>query len=387
MNAIVIFLLCTLLTIDSIVSLSCLDENGNAVDNFISIVAPSTAEYHVYDPAQKDFVKSVHRVDQSEGGAMMNTVNQIYKLDDSAEVMYGIYNDEPPPDKSSVSSTYAHAKGLLITDKSQGFWMVHSKPHWPNARSDGPAPFPDVVYAQSFFCVTLKPEETDVIASNLMVSRPYIFDKLISPAMASSFPNFNLWLSLQKSTTTSSTTKIQSYEGRQLHMLAKSSAWGMDLWDDLAASYFNTALNVETWRSGSGGRMGSICGSGGEKTTDYDIIEVSTMALPDGVSWKGTQDHSKWAAAIASQQTSSTATTRNVNSSVPVLDSTVVCIGDNNRMCSQEGRGGSALCIEDYDLWAAFNRTILTVEGCYAYDPCTGTSTKCYWCAAPSSPQ
>jgi hypothetical protein len=34
------------------------------------------------------------------------------------------------------------------------------------------------------------------------------------------------------------------------------------------------------------------------------------------------------------------------------------CVGDINRMCSQEKRGGGALCTEDYSLWVAFNRCL-----------------------------
>lgn len=61
----------------------------------------------------------------------------------------------------------------------------------------------------------------------------------------------------------------------------------------------------------------------------------------------------------------------------------MVCIGDVNRMCSQENRGGGAVCVYDEGdafLWNAFNASIGSVEDCWAYDPCTATSTQCYWC-------
>jgi len=63
----------------------------------------------------------------------------------------------------------------------------------------------------------------------------------------------------------------------------------------------------------------------------------------------------------------------------------IVCVGDINRMCSQESRGGGTLCTSDDDaLWYAFNKTITVVEDCWAYDPCSGSSTKCYWCQSRS---
>lgn len=49
-------------------------------------------------------------------------------------------------------------------------------------------------------------------------------------------------------------------------------------------------------------------------------------------------------------------------------------------MCSQETRGGGAICLIDSGLWNAFNRSVAALEGCWQYDPCLGSSTQCYWC-------
>jgi len=259
-----------------------------------------------------------------------------------------------------------------MTNATQGFWLVNSMPHWPNQRSVGPGPFPDFTYGQSLMCVTLNTKNIDIAAANLIVGKPYVYDKANVPKFVDTMPNFASWLSGTKTSVTSVTSKIESLSGRVFHQLEKSGSWGKDLWDDLAAPYFNTAFSVETWRSGSGGRMGSICGDNITKVTDYEVYEVSTMRMPDGVSWTGTQDHSKWASAKPSVSYG--------KKDGVLMDSKVVCVGDNNRMCSQESRGGGALCFEDTDLWTAFNATISTYEDCYAYNPCTGSSTKCYWC-------
>jgi hypothetical protein len=71
---------------------------------------------------------------------------------------------------------------------------------------------------------------------------------------------------------------------------------------------------------------------------------------------------------------------------VSSIDSGSICIGDINRMCSQEGRGGGTVCVTDAsdELWGSFNDAITSVEDCWAYNPCAGSSTQCYWC--PSKP-
>ena len=71
----------------------------------------------------------------------MQTVGQLYTLPDPLSsdpfLAYGVYNDDPPPPYGTASSTYAHAKGLMMTNSSAGFWLVHSMPNWPNQREDG----------------------------------------------------------------------------------------------------------------------------------------------------------------------------------------------------------------------------------------------------------
>lgn len=67
---------------------------------------------------------------------------------------------------------------------------------------------------------------------------------------------------------------------------------------------------------------------------------------------------------------------------------TNVCVGDINRMCSQESRGGGTVCTEgpagEASLWTSFNTAIAGVEDCWEYNPCTGSSSQCYWCSTGS---
>ena len=47
-------------------------------------------------------------------------------------------------------------KGVVATDKNNGFWLVHSAPRFPNNVADGYDSFPDFAsrYGQSFLCLT-----------------------------------------------------------------------------------------------------------------------------------------------------------------------------------------------------------------------------------------
>lgn len=255
-------------------------------------------------------------------------------------------------------------------------------PHWPNARPQGPAPFPDFTYGQSLMCVTIPTNVSNLLATNLMIDRPYIYSSNITESAAAALPAFNSWVDHDHSSALTNVSAFQSLAGVTYYQFAKSKYWGEDLWDDLVAPYFETPLYVETWRNGAGGRMSSICGPNATGIVSYDIYEVENMEMENGVSWKGTQDHSKWALAARSINAS-----RDLESG-SITGALAACVGDINRMCSQENRGGGALCTQsDSNLWLSFNNTVVDLESCFEYYPCGGSGSQCWWCptAAPTA--
>ena len=175
--------------------------------------------------------------------------------------------------------------------------------------------------------MTVSASTADSIAGNLMINRPYIYSRIFSYSLKESLPKLYSWLNYNyESWVSSSVTPFQSLDGKEYLQFAKSGKWGMDLWDDLVAPQLQSPMNVETWRNGAGGRMSSICGSGPKavKKEAYDIYMIAEVTV-DGVSWQGTEDHSKWGSTTAQS------------------GKTVSCVGDINRMCSQEERGGNQL--------------------------------------------
>jgi hypothetical protein len=178
-------------------------------------------------------------------------------------------------------------------------------------------------------------------------------------------------------TNTTAVSPITTLAGVPYQQFAKSAKWGMDLWDDLIAPWYQAPMYVETWISGSGGPMSSMCynqtNPAKEKINEkFDIYEVAAVRMPDGKNWTNTQDHSKWGVAVSSEAGNN-----------QVFHSTAVCVGDMNRMCSQEKRGGGALCTQNAGLQQAFLSIVADVETCYLKNPCNVTSgSVCYWCTA-----
>jgi deoxyribonuclease-2 len=355
--------------------LSCLDDDGNAVDGYTIMKATDGYNYYVYNSVTKAFERSPHALNQTTVGAIMSTLGPLYDASVNSSIAMAFYNDDPPD--SGSSSSYAHAKGVLATDATQGFWLVHSMPNWPNAPfgeggSNNPGILPDDTYGQSFRCVSVTKTTVNNIADTLRVDDPKVYEGYIPDALQASMGAFQQLINKEENDNVNNTVlTFTSLQGTTYFQVAKSKEWDKDLWDDLVAPYFETPLYVETWIKGSGGRQSSICNTSTTnahpKVQPYDVYQVEYVQMNDGVEWKNTADHSKYCVATGS-------------------DSMLTCVGDINRMCSQERRGGGALCLQDEGQHTAFTAILKSTEACYSKDPCE--SADCYYCAntwGPSS--
>jgi len=345
---------------------------------------------YYYDAATKLFKLSPYRVDQTANGAIMITLKPLYHSPANESFAYVMWNDAPPGDYTP-SSSYAHSKGILATDGVQGFFMTHSMPNWPEApdcagenpdcTGTSPGVFPDSKYAQSMACVTLSAGMVNQVANTLRINYPWVYTKNMPTVLQTQQQYMKDLQNKVKISSTNETASnaIYTLAGVQYTQFAKSKNWGEDLWDDLVAPFYASPMYVETWISGSGGPMSSICAVNStfpnkKATESFDIYQVSAVDMPDGNDWANTQDHSKWGVAKNSEIGSS-----------KVFNTSQVCIGDINRMCSQEKRGGGALCTQDPGLLHAFIDIIAGVEACYSKDPCAATTgSMCYWCPLPS---
>ena len=115
--------------------IGCQDEDGSSVDWWAAIKYPDGTTYAYADANSDSFKLSSNDMKYKTTGALSETLQQVYK-GSSKTVGYAMYNDESPNgDKfGTVMGTF---KGVVATDKSNGFWLIHSAPRFPETVANG----------------------------------------------------------------------------------------------------------------------------------------------------------------------------------------------------------------------------------------------------------
>lgn len=162
-----------------------------------------------------------------------------------------MYNDQAP-NLTSDDEKKGHSKELLATDGKQGFWIVHSVPHFPpplEQRYDYPA---TEKYGQSLLCVTMSVAEIDKTSFQLLINQVQIYISRMPAALQATHPN------LAKIINGVSVMSFSSVGGATFTSFAKNPEFGKELYKDLVAPTLNSELLVETWRLGSQGFLASV---------------------------------------------------------------------------------------------------------------------------------
>ncbi len=125
--------------------------------------------------------------------------------------------------------------------------------------------------------------------------------------------------------------------------LTKNSKWDDNLWSALVAPTLKEDLMVESWIRGSA--VGKVC-------KPYKVVDVISLAMHppsgengDAFEWLESQDHAKWAVGMSKTKK-------------------WFCIGDINRMTTQQKRGGGALCFQSAAVYNRMSGAITDVDKC-----------------------
>lgn len=338
-------------------SVSCYDDEGNAVDWFYIYKFPK------HDEPPPEGEKYLLLREGSEGwtdgsglvgdatGALGRSMGPLYQ---NEEMGYILYNDQPPElHRLENTNRGGHTKGVVLFDSKQGFWLVHSTPHFPPPKSEGRFSYPStgIHNGQNFICVTYPLERFETIGEQLEINQPHIYDCDIPESLAPSVPTMaKLCKHSQNSsavhaayTTTNRSISLSSVAGTEFISFAKGSSFDSDLYHSWVAPALQSDLLVQFWRR-STGILPSDCAS------NWKVLNIDLLSPGDRVSYKSTEDHSKWAVSIGGGG--------------GVRGAGWVCVGDINRNMAEEKRGGGTVCKQDAVVWKAYRTAAIKCESC-----------------------
>ncbi|MPV68471.1 deoxyribonuclease II family protein [Burkholderia sp. BE17] len=323
-------------------SISARDEQNQPVDMWFAYKVPKLTggqnsagatgyEYAYYDRTVGTFTKSPNLMNDKQG-ALFYTLDAVFG-NPAATFGWVLYNDEMPADADrSNNDTLGHTKGIIAFDTAtdSAFWLLHS---WPKYASPAEPGVPTPLYGQTFMCLSLDLGTAGKLAAQMALNQqPQVYLPRTANLPAD-HPLTVLTKPLSVSTPSdSSVVPLSTRGGASFKVIAKNRKWGKDFWNDLVGPTLGADMDVETWIRG---KIPPILDSDGvHKTFDVKYIDLRKLGAP--WAWPETQDHAKWG--------------------ITTTDNWV-CVGDINRMVSQEKRGGGTIALQDPVLWKALSQT------------------------------
>ncbi|KAG8555261.1 hypothetical protein GDO81_017648 [Engystomops pustulosus] len=327
--------------------ITCRNEEGDPVDWFVVYKLPKNLinetygpglDYFYLDSKSQGWQVSKFFINMTQG-AMAHVLQQLYQSYNRNDTAYMLYNDSPPGINSSFAQK-GHCKGALFFDKYQGFWLIHSIPHFPPFPENGFG-YPETgrFYGQIAMCVTYKYEQYEQIAAQLLYYNPNVYNCSIPDiyqkdlwglyriCQGSGFP----WVEATR------LALLESAQGESFLNFAKSKYFHDDIFTAWMAQKMQTHLLTETWRP-TGIEVPSNC------SLPWHVYTIKRIKLLAN-SFYSLHDHSKW---CVSRWTTNMWT----------------CIGDLNRYPQELWRSGGFVCSQNEIIYKAFRNIVAYFSDC-----------------------
>ncbi|XP_036097561.1 deoxyribonuclease-2-alpha isoform X1 [Molossus molossus] len=335
-------------------TLTCYGDSGQPVDWFVVYKLPAHSRpgaeaqtglrYKYLDEGSGGWRDGTVSID-SLAGAVGRSLQPLYQ--NTSQLAFLLYNDQPPNNYGTQnSSSRGHTKGVLLLDKEGGFWLIHSVPGFPPHASYGWPPNAQK-YGQTLLCVSFPFDQFSKIGRQLNYTYPLVYAHKLEGVFIKKLPDLEevvKGLHVHQRPWNSSVT-LTSKAGVTFQSFAKFGKFGDDLYSGWLAEALGSNLQVQFWQH-SHGILPSNC-SGAQQ-----VLDVTQIAFPGpgGPTFNTTDDHSKWCVAP---------------------EGPWVCVGDMNRNCGEEHRGGGTLCTQLPALWKAFQPLVK------AWEPCGKKAVSC----------
>nr|XP_006014337.2 PREDICTED: deoxyribonuclease-2-beta-like [Latimeria chalumnae] len=261
-----------------------------------------------------------------------------------------MYNDDP--ELLQTWTKIKHSKGVLLLDKSQGFWLIHSVPRFPPVPVKGYGyPSSGRLYGQTAICVTYKFKQFIEIGAQLLYYNSNVYSCSFPDAFLPELSDLHVLCkgSQQHLTSNRRLTKLESAQGEKFVSFAKSQYFVDDIYAAWVAQALNTDLLAETWQR-KGYCLPSNC------SLPKHVNNIIRVKLPESVFFYSYHDHSKWCVSHS-------------------YEDQWTCLGDMNRAPQQAKCSGGLICTQNQYIYKAFREAVSWYKSCNHPPPTTTTTT------------
>ncbi|XP_047395113.1 deoxyribonuclease-2-beta isoform X2 [Sciurus carolinensis] len=231
---------------------------------------------------------------------------------------------------------------LLLWNRIQGFWLIHSIPRFPPIPEEGyNYPSTGRRNGQSGICITFKYNQYEAIDSQLLVCNPNVYSCSIPATFHQDLVHMPQLCARSSSLMTPDRhlATLQSAQGQNFLHFAKSDSFLDDIFAAWMAQELKIHLLTETWQR-KRQELPSNC------SLPYHVYNIKAIKISRQSYFGSYQDHAKW---CISQKGTKTRWT---------------CIGDLNRSPYQAFRSGGFICTQNRHIYQAFQRLVLYYEDC-----------------------
>uniref|UniRef100_A0A8C3FBA2 Deoxyribonuclease-2-alpha n=1 Tax=Chrysemys picta bellii TaxID=8478 RepID=A0A8C3FBA2_CHRPI len=316
--------------------ISCYDDAGQPVDWFLAYKLPrpqhsppAEGMRYMYQDARSGGWVSGRALMNSTQSAVGRTLLQLYQGDTA----YILYNDQPPKNVTSSTSTRGHTKGNPPRPRhgqpepSRRQGALANSCHRGGLRVLSRCPHPPL------------PQLT--LGTQLRFSDPEVFDARVQGVFAQDLPDLRLASEMKhvQEPPWNRSVALTSLGGRRFRSLAKFRLFHDDLYSGWLAQALSSDLYVQFWPN-SRGVLPSNCSG------PYRVYNIEELGFPaPGPDFSATVDHSKWCVSTES---------------APGW----ACVGDMNRNLEEEQRGGGTLCQQDPAVWKSYYALVQDYSKC-----------------------
>ncbi|KAM4678372.1 deoxyribonuclease-2-alpha isoform 2-T4 [Discoglossus pictus] len=327
-------------------AISCYGDSGEVVDWFIVYKLPKLDHkseeggmHYMYQDGDSGGWVAGKSLMNSTDSAVGRTLNQLYAGISDQDVAYVLYNDQRP--QYTSNAIRGHTKGVVLLDKAQGFWLVHSTPRFPppvHQKYD----WPTNAYhnGQSFLCVTYPYNQFKDIGTQLLYNTITAYDVSVPDSFSADLPTLKS-ASENKDVPSppwNSQVTLISVGGNKFTSFSKTREFEDDLYSGWISQVLKSDLYVQFWLN-SAGILPSNCSQA------YHTYDIKQIGFSPELSFSSHIDHSKWC--VTSPVTPGWA-----------------CVGDMNRNHEEEYRGGGTVCTNDPNVWKSFSSLVSDYSNC-----------------------